>query len=138
MYPNVSFGLPVKNDLGFVADDLLYLYNHEGLNPIDIKSLLEIRFIRSRDFVVNILFLLTSIVLFGVVFFFKNTFLMLHLALSVVSTICFIAAIIYNKHSFSIHILTKEYRSFRINVNNSNKNEALELINIVRRKLNHK
>ena len=138
MYPNVSFGLPVKNDLGFVVDDLLYLYNHEGLNPIDIKSILEIRFIKSRDFAVNILFLLTSIVLFGIVCFFQNAFLMLNLTLSVVSTLCFIAAIIYNKHSFSINILTKEYRSFMINVNSSDKNEAIVLINIVRRKLIHK
>lgn len=136
MYSNVSFGLPIKNDLGFVIEDLLYIYNHEGLNPIEVKSMLEIRFLVSRDFVINILLLFTAIVLFGVLFFLQSTFLMLNMTLSGVSTICFIAAIIHNKHSFSIYILTKEYQSFRINVNSSQKNEAIELINTVRRKLN--
>jgi hypothetical protein len=138
MYSNVSFGLPIKNNLGFVVEDSLYIYNHEDLNPIDINHVLEIRFLRSRDFIVNILFLFTSIVLFGVLFFFQNISLILNLTITGFSTLSFTGAIIYNKYSSSILILTKEYRSYRIIVNSSNKNEALELINTVRRKLNRK
>lgn len=135
MNSNLDLGIPIKNDLGFIIEDLLYIYNHENLNPIDIKSIQEIRLMISKDLTSNFIFLTIAIMLLGFLISFKGNSQSLEIILAVVSTLFFIVSIFFKKNSYHILVVTKQYESLLVKLDSPHKKEGIELVDVVQKKL---
>lgn len=127
--------LEYQNALGFVEHDFFCIKTYKNAAPIGINSIGKIRLMKIKNAIINTFSLIASFLLLAVLFLFQIHFFEIKLALSLVSGLCLLIAFLYQQYSYKVIIVTKDFKTISIKIDFSERAEAFEIIEAIRKKI---